>query len=77
MASKKLVEYHIARLKDKNPQIRLQAIQELKLLEAVSAIDVLQEVFDNDSDEEVRKAAQQAGRELFKRRLKTGDLTES
>jgi len=63
--SKRLVEYHISRLKDKSPEARIKAIQELVLLEDISALDALQEVFRNDPDEEVRKAAQQAGRELF------------
>jgi HEAT repeat protein len=63
--SKRIVEYHISRLKDKSPEIRIKAIQELVLLEDISAMDALQEVFKNDPDEDVRKAAQQAGRELF------------
>lgn len=63
--SKRLVEYHISRLKDKSPEARIKAIQELVLLEDISALDALQEVFRSDPDEEVRKVAQQAGRELF------------
>lgn len=65
--TKKIVEYHISRLKDKNPQVRMTSIQELVLLEDAAALEALQEVFENDSDDEVRKTAQQAGRELFKR----------
>jgi HEAT repeat protein len=63
--SKRIIEYHISRLKDKSPEIRTKAIQELVLLEDISAMDALQDVFKNDTDEDVRKAAQQAGRELF------------
>lgn len=63
--SKRLVEYHISRLKDKSPEARIKAIQELVLLEDISVLDALQDVFKTDPDEEVRKAAQQAGRELF------------
>ncbi|MGJ3238947.1 MAG: HEAT repeat domain-containing protein [Anaerolineae bacterium] len=62
---KQIVEYHIARLKDKSPEARLKAIQELVLLESGDALDALKDVFENDSDEEVRKAAQHAGRQLF------------
>ena len=63
--SKRLVEYHVSRLKDKSPEARIKAIQELVLLEDISVLDALQELFKNDPDEEVRKAAQQAGREIF------------
>lgn len=63
--SKKLVEYHIARLKDKSADARLKAIEELKLLEDPDALEALQEVFENDDDPQVRKAAQRAGREIF------------
>jgi HEAT repeat protein len=62
---KQIVEYHISRLKDKSPAARLKSIQELVLLEDGDALDALKEVFENDVDEDVRKAAQQAGRELF------------
>jgi len=62
---KQIVEYHISRLKDKSPQARLKAIQELVLLEDADALDALKDVFETDSDEDVRKAAQKAGRELF------------
>ncbi len=65
MPIKKLVEYHIARLKDKNREVRLKAIQELALLADPDSLEVLHEVFKSDPDEEVRKAAQQAGREVF------------
>jgi HEAT repeat protein len=63
--SKRIVEYHISRLKDKSPQARLKAIEELVLLEDIDALDALQKVFETDPDEEVQKAAQQAGREIF------------
>jgi len=71
---KKLVEYHVSRLKDKNPDVRIKAIQELELLEDAESLEALQQVFENDTDEEVRRAAQQAGREIFrKNRAKTGN----
>jgi HEAT repeat protein len=62
---KRLVAYHISRLQDKNPEVRLKAINELSLLADQEALDALQEVFKNDSETAVRKAAQQAGRAVF------------
>lgn len=62
----RLVDYHLERLKDAQPTVRLDAIKELLLLEAVEAMDVLQRVYREDDSEEVRRAAQSAGRELFK-----------
>lgn len=62
---KQIVEYHIARLKDKNSDVRLKAIQELVLLEDGDALEALKDVFETDADDDVRKVAQQAGRELF------------
>jgi HEAT repeat protein len=61
----KILAYHIARLKDKNRQIRLQSINELQQIGDPDALNALQEVFKTDSDPEVRKAAQEAGRTIF------------
>lgn len=73
--TKRIVEYHISRLSNKDPNIRLQAIQELALLCDADAMDALQDIYENDSEENVRQAAKQAGREIFRvSRLKnTGD----
>lgn len=64
-ASKRLVAYHVSRLQDKNPQVRLKAIHELMLLADSDALDALRAVFETDFDLEVRKAAQEAGRAIF------------
>lgn len=64
-AVKQLVHYHIARLKDKNPAVRLKAITELVLLGDAEALDALETVFRDDTDAEVKKAAQEAGRTIF------------
>ena len=61
----RLKAFHIARLQDKNPQVRIKSIEELQLLEATDVIDTLEELFRSDPDTEVRKAAQNAGRSLF------------
>jgi HEAT repeat protein len=57
----------MSRLKDKNAVARLDAIRELVLLEDSEALDALKEVFENDPDEEVRRAAQEAGRNLYRK----------
>ena len=61
----RMIAYHLARLNDKNPQVRIESIQELALLEATAALDALEAVYRNDPDPAVRKAAQEAGRALF------------
>lgn len=65
MPIKKVVEYHISRLQDKNPQVRLKAIKELELLADPDALEALKSVFDTDTDLEVKRAAQEAGRAIF------------
>jgi hypothetical protein len=60
-----MIAFHLARLKDKNPEVRIKSIQELVLLEAVEAYEALEILFRTDSDVNVRKAAQQAGRALY------------
>ncbi|MGQ9889695.1 MAG: HEAT repeat domain-containing protein [Aggregatilineales bacterium] len=64
-AVKQLVHYHIARLKDKNPAVRLKAINELALLGDPEALEALEAVFQQDPNSEVKKAAQAAGRAIF------------
>lgn len=67
MPDKRVVAYHLARLQDKDPTVRIKAIRELGLLGDASVLDTLQEVFKSDPDAEVRKAAQDAGRAIFLR----------
>lgn len=62
---KQIVTYHIARLQDKDRNARLKAIRELELLGDPDALSALQDVFKNDTDIEVRKAAQEAGRAIY------------
>jgi HEAT repeat protein len=55
---KKLVAYHISRLQDKSRDVRLKAVNELIILmEDQDALEALGKVYENDSDEEVRKVA--------------------
>jgi HEAT repeat protein len=69
--TKRVVAYHIARLQDKNAEARLKAIKELELLGDVEALDALREVYASDSDIDVRRAAQEAGRSIFLRQQAT------
>ncbi|MCC7207086.1 MAG: HEAT repeat domain-containing protein [Anaerolineae bacterium] len=61
----RLVEYHIARLEDKSPAVRLKSIRELALLGDKAALPALEQVYRNDEDPEVRRAAQEAGKAIF------------
>lgn len=65
MTVKRVVEYHISRLKDKNPDVRIKAIKELELLADPAALEPLRDLYDNDDNIDVRKAAQAAGRTIF------------
>lgn len=64
-STKRIVAYHISRLQDKSPEVRLKAIVELSHLADQEALDALRSVFEKDSDVSVRKAAQEAGRNVF------------
>lgn len=64
---KKVVAFHIARLQDKNRDVRLKSIAELAQIGDPDALDPLRHLFEHDSDVEVRKAAQEAGRNIFRK----------
>ncbi len=66
----RVIDYHIGRLKDKNPEIRLKSINELKLIGDPAALEPLEQLYRNDPDPEVRKAAQAAGIEIFLKQKK-------
>lgn len=74
MPTKRIIDYHLSRLKDKNPEARLKAIKELELIGAVEALEPLRDLFDNDPDVQVRKAAQAAGRAIFLKHKQAKDL---
>jgi HEAT repeat protein len=61
----RLVEYHILRLQDKSMEVRLKSINELRLLGDPAAMEPLEQLYRTDPEAEVRKAAQEAGREIF------------
>ena len=64
-SNKRIVSYHISRLQDKNRDVRLKSIAELALIADEDALGALRALVEKDSDTEVRKAAQEAGRAIF------------
>lgn len=72
MTTKKIVEYHIGRLQDKDPNVRLKSINELALLGDADALEALQSVYQQDPDPRVKKAAQEAGRAIFLKQREQG-----
>jgi len=61
----RLIAYHLERLKNNLMQTRLDAINELRLLGDPRALEALEQLYRSDPEEEVRKAAQAAGREIY------------
>lgn len=63
----KIVQFHISRLNDRNPDVQLKTIRELELLgeQAESAMPALQQLFKSTENEEVKKAAQRAGLTIY------------
>ena len=64
-SNKRIVAYHISRLQDKNRDVRLKSIAELALIPDEEALAALRTLVEKDTDTEVRKAAQEAGRAIF------------
>jgi hypothetical protein len=60
-----LVQYYMERLQSGDVPARTEAIDWLEQLNADEALDLLQQVFGNDSDAEVKRLAQKAGRTIF------------
>lgn len=63
--NQKLMAFLIARLRDRSVDVRLRTIRELAELGEPGALEALRNVYLNDHDEDVRKAAQEAGRVIF------------
>lgn len=72
-ATERMIAYHIARLDDKNSEVRLKAIHELDLLNAVQALDDLEALYRRESDPDVKAAARALGRKLFRLKKAQGD----
>jgi HEAT repeat protein len=60
-----VVTHTLDRLRSSEAAARLEAITLLEQMEAEEALDALQQVYAADTDPEVRKAAQRAGRAIF------------
>jgi hypothetical protein len=67
-----LSEYYMARLKATSADVRRDAIQRLISIDAVDALEALQEVYLRDTDENIRKDAQKAGRTLWEVKRRQG-----
>lgn len=65
MARARIIDYHLIQLHDGNTLKRLDAIEQLRLLGAVEALEILRQLCEHDSEYSVRLAAQKAGRHLF------------
>lgn len=63
-----LVEYHIARLRDKNPRVRAESAVELGLLGDPIALEALEALYRVETEPEVKKAIQEAGRQIYTRK---------
>lgn len=62
---KKILQYHVGRLRDRQREVRLASIRELEDMGDPDALEPLQNVFVTDVDIEVRRAAQAAGLNIF------------
>jgi hypothetical protein len=64
-----VVQFHISRLKDKQPEVVIKTIRELVLLGEKSepALPHLEELYKNSPYDEVKDAAQKAGLLIFQK----------
>lgn len=77
-ATERMIAFHIARLEDKNSEVRLKAIRELELLNAVEAYSALEALYRRESDPAVKEAARNLGRKLYQQIQQTNtDDTEA
>ncbi len=63
-----LVDYHIGRLKDRNPRVRAESARELGLLGDPAAFEALEALYRAETDPEVKAVAQEAGKILYRKR---------
>lgn len=67
-SQEKVLAFHMSRLKDKRPDVQLNAITELESMGAAAedAMPALRECYLTAADEAVKAAAQRAGLAIFK-----------
>lgn len=74
----RVLTYHLSRLQDKSAEVRLKAIKELELLASGEetlqneVLEALKVAYSTDTDSEVRRAAQEAGRVIYRVRATQG-----
>jgi len=68
--AQRVVEYHLARLKDKRPDVRLNAIQQLLLLKADVPAETFLDAYGSEADADVLIAIRQHLTEYYIPRLK-------
>lgn len=63
----KVLAFHMSRLKDKRPDVRLKSIAELRAMgaDAQDALAALEECYKESDEEDVKKAAQEAGYAIY------------
>lgn len=62
-----LMEYHIARLKDKRAEVRIESVRELAQIGDPSILPLLEEYYRAEVDLTVKQALREAGITIYKR----------
>ncbi len=73
MADRRLVDYNIGRLHDKNPAVRVKSIGELRLLDDPAGWEAIEQLYQADHEPEVHQAAQTALVNYYVLRLQDSD----
>jgi hypothetical protein len=63
----KIIAFHISRLQDKRPDVRLNAIAELQAMgaDAKPALQALETCYKESEEPDIKKAAQEAGFSIY------------
>jgi HEAT repeat protein len=73
MADRRLVDYNVGRLRDKNPAVRVKSIGELRLLDDPAGWEAIEQLYRADREPEVHEAAQAALVDYYLFRLQDSD----
>ncbi len=66
-SEKKIIDYHISRLQDRDADIRLRSVEDLAVVGDEDALNALKALYETETHENVRKAIKTAGRQIFMR----------